>query len=151
MKKNMFYLLPILLVSSSIILSGCKHEPRYCKDDFPEKVVKIIDKSVKKLKLTEDQEKKYQTMRAEFIADLKKYIEERKVISRQVGDELYKDSVDMEKIAAIMKDNPPIREDMYRKAIDKFLEFYNILDEKQKKIITDKMQNFHKKFSCSTP
>ncbi len=149
MKRSPFQIITlILLVAGLNTITGCKKEPGYCKENFSEKILTFIDKSVKDLKLNAEQQKQYEAMRTEAKANIDQYIAERKKVSALITQELNSDKVDMNKIASIMKENPPIREDAYRAAIDKMMKFYDILDDKQKIKVVGKIKKFQERFSC---
>ncbi|HRZ26829.1 MAG TPA: Spy/CpxP family protein refolding chaperone [Spirochaetota bacterium] len=149
MKRKSILIFPVLLLAASLVFaSGCKREPGFCGRNLPDRILKMADRSVRDLALTPEQKKKYDEMKAETRANIEKYLEERKKVSGQISAELAKENPDMNKIALIMKENPPIREEAYRQAIDGLMKFYAILDDRQKGKVIEKIRKMQKNFGC---
>jgi hypothetical protein len=151
MKRNKLLFFPIILLAGALItVSGCRKEPGYCGKNLPDSILKLADRSVKDLDLNPDQQKKYNEMKTEARANIVKYLEDRKKVSTLISGELAREKPDMNKIAGIMKDNPPIREEAYKLAIDSLMKFYVILDDKQKEKMIEKARQMQKKFGCES-
>jgi Spy/CpxP family protein refolding chaperone len=150
MKQYATAVIPALLIlAGSIVLTGCSRQPVYCDNNFSERVLSHADRWVHDLNLTSEQRAVYEELRKEAKDGINRAIEERKGVSARISAELDKEKVDMDAIASIMKDNPPVREETYRLALDGMLKFYAVLDENQKRKVVAKLKKARDRFNCA--
>ena len=100
--------------------------------DFSDRVFKRMDKKVKKLDLSEEQQKKYTEIKEAVRADMEEMAQSREDLMREIKNEFDKNNPDMEKVAAVMKLRMERMPGMMEKHIDHFLDFYNMLNDDQR-------------------
>ena len=132
----------LVLVSGSLLFAGCR-DGRPCGGPGSDRGMFMdrIDREVADLKLTAEQQKKYDELRAAVRADRDAAVKEHDALEAAIRAELAKDSPDMAKVAELAKkfgDSRPVR---MEKHIDQFLAFYNTLNDDQKKIAVKKMRD----------
>ncbi len=137
-----------LSITGLLVFNACGHRPRYCYDDFTERILKRVDKKVAKLELTTDQQNVYNDIRVDIGIDLENFRDSRLKAHTSITEELSAEDPDMGKIAGIMKKvhkEHPVKFDAY---LDRSVEFYNILDETQKKMVLERLRDFADHFTC---
>jgi len=152
LKKRYFVIGAIILVIAFILgwglFSPCgKH--RFCDRDFPpgfhgkdfsEHVLGRLDKKVGKLDLSETQQEKYQEIRSEMEADFVKMRENRKAFIRELQNEFNRENPDINAVASLLKEKSQRIPGLMGEKLDRFLDFYNILDEDQKAQVIKKFR-----------
>ena len=132
---------------------ACHRHPGFCGrgfhgKEFPKHVLEKMDSEVKELDLTEPQQETYQKIRARVEEELAEMARERKAVFAEVKREMDKDTPDLEVLADLLKSRVrrfPDRIDFF---IGQFMEFYDVLDEEQKKKVTDHLKDKFKKFEA---
>lgn len=147
--EKIFLIVTVTSMSALLIFSGCSRKPRFCRDDFSDRVLRRIDKRVERLDLTEKQKLKYSEIRNSISSDINKIRDERMKVLGEINEELNKKEPDMHKIAKIFKEKHSLREDYVIKYVDKFVEFYDILDQDQKTLMLERMRRFGDRLSCN--
>jgi uncharacterized protein (DUF3084 family) len=146
---KIFLIVTVTTLSALLVFSGCSRKPRFCRDDFSDRVLKRIDKRVEKLDLTEKQKLKYNEIRDSISSDINKIKDERMKVMGEINEELNKKEPDMYKIAKIFKEKHSLRENYVIKYVDKFVEFYQMLDQEQKTLVLERMRKFGDRWSCN--
>jgi Ribonuclease G/E len=146
---KIFLIVTATSMSALLVFSGCSRKPRFCRDDFPERVLQRIDKRVEKLDLTEKQKLKYNEIRDLISSDINKIRDERKKLMGEINGELNKKEPDMNKIAKILKEKHAMRESYIPKYVDRFVEFYHMLNQEQKALVLERMRRFGDRMSCN--
>ncbi|MBN2041727.1 MAG: Spy/CpxP family protein refolding chaperone [Spirochaetes bacterium] len=136
-----------LCIAGIMLLSGCSR-PGHCDKDFPEKIFKRVDKKIAKLDLNSEQQSVYDEIRSDLKADLTRFQEERLKAGKIIAKEINSDNPDMAKIAGIIKEGHGKHPEKFNSYIDRIVEFYNILDDEQKKIVLEKMRDHAEHFEC---
>lgn len=147
--KKVFLVVAVTSMSALLVFSGCSRKPRFCRDDFSDRILKRIDKRVEKLDLTEKQKIKYNEIRDSISSDINKIRDERMKVLGEINEELNKAEPDMHKIAKIFKEKHSQRKDYVVKYVDKYVEFYDILDRDQKALVLEQMRKFGDRLSCN--
>lgn len=142
MKTTCKSLVVVALLLSFTLLAGCgPHRyykergwghPRFSGRDFPERMLKRMDRKAEELDLTEGQRETYEEIRAKIKANLIQAGEERENLFTQVREELDRENPDMNAVVGMVKGKLKDMPEHMGKALDLFLEFYNVLDEDQK-------------------
>jgi len=148
-KPGTLFLTVIALVSAGLLFSSCHHNGRHCGDDFPDKVLKRMDKHVAKLGLNASQQQFYNGLREEVRQDIIKIRDDRIKTLDEAMEELNKDKPDMAYLVAAAKKKHENMPALFDKYADRFLQFYNILDAKQQKQVVEKMKKFGNHFNCN--
>ncbi len=132
---------------------GCQKSPMFCGGgfhgkEFPKHVLEKIDSEVEALELTQNQKVRYEEIRKRVENELSEVGNQRKLFFEKVKSEMNTEKPDLNVLSVLMKshvENFPKRADMF---IDDFMEFYEILDEKQKGVITDHLKNKFQKLEA---
>lgn len=128
-KKIMF--VSGIAVATLGVAAACGHRHRF-DESRAEKIVKHMDRKVSHLDLTAEQERKYQDLRGRILADLKEGIRERKTGLQKIKAEFQKNDTDIQAVAATMKQQISQGSARFEKMPDYIVEFYSMLDDKQK-------------------
>jgi len=108
---------------------------------FPKRMLEHIDDYVEDLKLTENQNVKYQDIRSRLEADLIKQKESHKTFKAEAITVIDNQESDVKEITSMLRtksgDFPPMI-DLYLDYID---EFFDILDEQQKAQVMEKIRD----------
>jgi protein-tyrosine-phosphatase len=145
--------LVIALFGGSVLFSSCgyryRHKGffhRHRGKDFSEHVLKRMDKHVKKLELSETQQKQYEEFRRNIEDDLTEMSDNHRDLFRELEREFDREKPDMNSMAALVKERIKHMPDKMEKSIDHFMGFYNVLDDNQKAMVIDEMRKKMKKF-----
>jgi len=147
-KKNLM-IVAVFIIAGLFFFNGCHPRPRFCQDDFAEKILNRMDSHIADLDLRDDQRGQYNNIRAEIKNDLGNFKAERQKVHEEIKAELNSKNPDMKKIAETLKkgrDKHPAKFESYT---DKFLAFYNILDDNQKSKVVKKLKNLSGRFDCN--
>jgi len=132
---------------------GCQKPPMFCGGgfhgkEFPKHVLEKIDAEMEALELTGNQEARYQEIRTRVENELVEVGNQRKIFFDKVKSEMDRENPDLNVLSVLAKshmENFPKRAGMF---MDDFMELYDILDEKQKKIVTDHLKEKFQKFEA---
>jgi len=146
MKRKTIFLFVVALVALAVFATSCgHHRPHFRRST--DVLLSRIDRRVKLLNLTEEQQVQYEEIRDRFEQDLRRDLAELRDLRNHLSDELNSQDPDMEKITEMLKMSIPESRNRY---IDYFVEFYNILDEEQKKKMTTHMNKRFRKIGRRT-
>lgn len=137
-----------LFMFGLLAFTACGPRHRFCSDNFPDKLLKRMDRKIAKLELNSEQEIVYNKIRADIKIDLLKMKEARLITHDEIATELDNENPDMAKIADILKQRHANRPDKFESYADRIVEFYEILDENQKSKIIEKMRDGVEEFNC---
>ncbi len=146
--KKLFIIIGVVGVAGAIFWNGCSHRPCFCKDDFPDRVLKRMDKKIAKLDLKEDQQEVYDKIRADIRVDLLKFRDEKMSAFNKVNAEIKLENPNMDKIADIAKKSHGRHPEKFKVYVDRFVELYNVLDQEQKAIVIEKFRDMAEYFEC---
>jgi len=110
-----------------------------------------IDKGAKSLDLSKIQQNKYNNLRSKLKQTIDNGLKTRMVFRTQAIAEFNKDNPDLGIIAVNARTNLELMSDSLSENLALFTNFYNSLDENQKRIITNKIKEqmeFHKNSNC---
>ena len=105
---------------------------RFFHRDFSGHVLKKMDRRVAKLELSKEQSQKYKKMRQDIAADLDQHKEQRRMFFTRLQNEISKENPDIKSLTAFVKDHAKNIPGFVSANVDRFEEFYNILDKGQK-------------------
>jgi hypothetical protein len=108
---------------------GCHPGPH--GEDVADFIMWKMDRHVKNLNLNEAQKKEYERIKEETRAGIAGAIEKRKEFHGIVQAEMNKENPDINALAGLMKERAQHIPDMVSKPIDRFVDFYNLLDKDQ--------------------
>ena len=108
---------------------GCHSGPH--GEDIADFILWKMDRHVKELNLNEAQKKEYERIKEETRAGIAGAIEKRKEFHGIVQAEMNKENPDINALAGLMKERAQHIPDMVSKPIDRFVDFYNLLDKDQ--------------------
>ena len=108
---------------------GCHPGPQ--GEDVADFIMWKMDRHVKDLNLNEAQKKEYERIKEETRAGIAGAIEKRKEFHGIVQAEMNKENPDINALAGLMKERAQHIPDMVSKPIDRFVDFYNLLDKDQ--------------------
>ena len=157
MRKKRFLIVGLALFGVIVIagmgLVGCHKPPMFCGGgfhgkEFPKHVLEKIDSEVEALDFTETQLARYGEIRVRVENELIEVGNQRKAFFGKVKIEMDKEKPDLNVLSALVKshvENLPNRVDMF---VDDFMEFYAVLDETQKAVITTHLKGKFKKFEA---
>ena len=147
----------ILVVT--LIIGGCSHLSHlghrfghrgfhhgFHGKGFPERALKRLDKKVKKLALSEEQQKKYEEIRQTLKDDMVGMAQRRDNLLGEIKTEVEKDNPDMNVVAAMMKKQLGHFPVTMEKHIDHIMDFYYSLDENQKSQVIEWLRKKSKRF-----
>ncbi len=146
--KKILVIVGILGITGLLVLNGCGHRPCFCSDDFPDRVLKRMDKKISKLELTTDQQQEYDKIRADVRTDLIKFRDDKMEAMKFITAELKQENPDLGKISEYMKKSHHRNPDKIHAYMDRTVDFYNILDPDQKAKVIEKMRDFADHFEC---
>ena len=157
MRKKKF-LIPGLVLFGVMVVAGmgfvgCHRPPmfcggEFCGKEFPEHVLEKIDAAVEELELTKTQTTQYREIRTRVEKQLVEVGAQRKAFFDKVKMEMDNEKPDLNVISGLVKSHVehfPNRVDMF---LEDFMEFYGVLDEKQKAVITTFLKDKFKKFEA---
>ena len=99
---------------------------------FSERALKHMDKKVKKLAISEEQQKRYDEIRQILKDDMAGMTRRHDNLMGEIKAEVEKDNPDMQAVAALMKNQLGHFPGIMEKQIDHFMDFYESLNEEQK-------------------
>jgi hypothetical protein len=142
MKNQKKFFIAGVIMMIAALFSGCG--PHLCskergwghhgfKDkDFPERIMKRLDRKVDDLDLSESQSETYKEIRAKIKANLIKAGEERGELFDEIRAQLDREKPDMNAAVELVKEKLRGMPEHMGHTLDLFMEFYNVLDEDQK-------------------
>ena len=144
LKKKYFIIGAIALVITIVVgyglFSSCgkrnfcdgRFPPGFQGKGFPEHVLGRLDKKVGKLDLSETQQETYQKIRSKTESDFAKMQENRKAFFRELENEFNREDPDINAVVSLLKDKSRDIPAFIGEKLDRFLDFYNMLNEDQK-------------------
>jgi len=156
--KSKTYLIPGLALLMIASFGGCSRfsqqqdsenydcgwRQKFRNKDFSEHILRKMDRRVEKLSLTASQKNEYNTLREKIKSDLKQMKETRKNFFSDLRNEINRSNPDLNAVADLVKGGVSRLPDRIQNHMDYFVEFYNILDEKQKNKV---ISGFRKKLN----
>lgn len=133
--KNQSILL-VAMVSLSLFFTGMGCRPT------PDKILKHMDDHAADLKLSAEQQEKYQAFRHEIEAGLKSGFKGHKSFHQEVKTELDKERPDMDAIVKKMEGKIDERTVTVKKSLEGFRDFYAVLNSEQKKEVLEYFRKF---------
>ncbi len=127
-------------------VTGCHPRPPFHKADFPDRVVKRMDKMAEEFKLNDVQRQKYNELREFVKTQLGAMREYHKQTMQAVDRELSQAKPDANKIAALVKKGHADRPERFNELVDKTVALYNSLDDTQKARVVEKLKKYHRCF-----
>jgi hypothetical protein len=126
-----------------MVMGGCA---RYWVPSWhnPERIMKKIDSEVRELKLTAEQQVRYEGIRARLEKDIRAHMSSMQALHQQIEKDLAGSSPDVNAMTSRLKQRLADDGDPRVKLVDYFGEFYNILDKDQQKKLLDHMQRHHR-------
>ena len=118
---------------------GCHPGPH--GEDIADFMMWKMDRHVKDLNLNEAQESEYEKIKEEIRAGIADAIEKKKDFHGIVHAEMNKENPDINALAGLIKERAQHIPDMVSKPIDRFVNFYNLLDESQKAKVTEMLRS----------
>lgn len=130
----------VAVVLGTGFLASCRHPDfhggsyhhRHDKKGFPGFFFKRLDRHMEDLNLTEEQNRKYEEIKAMAKEDFKNGMEKREIFFEALEEEINQQDPDMNVIADLMKERIEAFPALINKHLDALVEFYNLLDEDQK-------------------
>ncbi len=119
---------------------------RYHGKGLSEHIMKRMDKKVKKLDLSEAQQKRYEEIRRNIADDLSGMADNHRDFFRELKREIDRENPDMDAVANLVKQRIKRMPGMMEEATDHFMDFYNALDDNQKAKVIDEMRKKMKRF-----
>ena len=111
------------------------------KQDFTDHVLNYMDRRVEPLNLSESQTEQYSAIKAKIKSRLDDKVMDREMFFEDLKKEMNRETPDIEKIATSVKGRIDVGSSFIKEHLDYFVEFYNILDDKQKRQIVDCFKN----------
>ena len=115
--------------------------PPFMHKEIGEFILWRMDKGAKKLDLNESQEGYYNAFRTELENTLEKGIEKRQEFKSEIRLEMEKENPDLGLMTDKIKTHLEGFSNTIIEDLTLFNQFYNSLDEKQKRVITDKIRD----------
>ena len=112
------------------------HGPHFHRD-LPKHVLSRMDSRVETLNLTGPQKAKYGEIRAKVENRLREGLEDRKRLKEEMRTELNKETPDMHLVSGMLKKRIRGISGFLDENLDLVVEFYDMLDEKQKTTVLD--------------
>lgn len=100
--------------------------------NFPDHILNHIDERVEALNLTEAQKEQYRAIREKVRSDLAAGQEARRHLAARVRKEMEKELPDLHQVASLVSEHAARMPEGLDKGMNRFLEFYEILDDTQK-------------------
>lgn len=127
------------------LVGGCKP-----KVDMMEKAehmfIKMVDKSAKKLDLTEDQKSKLEGLKAEIRKNFEEGRKEKQESVRKIKDEAMKENADIGRMTGYFQQITRAEAERINRAFDLLLGFQGNLNDAQKRKLTQKISDWVKKW-----
>jgi len=105
-----------------------------------ERILCKLDRRVKSLDLTAEQNERYQSLRSRLKVDIEAHQAARNGVLRQLKLEFEKENPDVAAQSAGIKRAMQDRQTAFLKMPDYYLEFYNILNDEQKSRINERIR-----------
>ncbi len=105
-------------------------------------ILRHLDRKVSSLDLNQGQEQKYQALRARLESSLEEQFRERKSFMSQMEQEMGKENPDMDQLTRDVKERIKLSSTRFSEKADLFREFYDILDDDQKRELRGDIRKF---------
>ncbi len=135
----------LLVLGVGLFLPGCKGQSEMRGKFRKEAMMEKMDKIVKTLNLTPEQTTKFNELKNKIGEKMDNGSKERTAFKKEMLLEVKKDNPDVKLLGERAKERIDIACKNAKDSIDLFTDFYNTLDENQKKVFIEKV---HKKISA---
>ena len=145
-------LLGTLVIAGAGVV-GCHRPPMLCGaashgEGFVKDVLEKVDSHVEALELTAAQQERYQEIRAQVESELVEIGESRKAFFQEVKTEMEKDSPELTVVADLLKGHSRRFPERITFFVDRFMDFYAILEPQQKDQVVSHLKAKLKKFEA---
>lgn len=144
-RKSLLAVVAILGIGI-LAAAGCHPRPPFRKADFPDRVVKRMDKAVGQLQLNDAQRQKYNELRELVKTQMTAMIDHHSRTMQEVDGELSQAKPDANRIGALVKKAHADRPEKFNELVDKAVALYNSLDDTQKARVIEKVKKHHRCF-----
>jgi len=145
MRKKLLAGISLLAITGIMVSCGPR---KFCNNKMEKRIEKYADRFVKKLALNKDQQREYDSLKADMKTFSKKQRKERQPKIAQLRKNLQSNTVDIDAIILDLdkgrdRNKPQIL--AFRK---RFIKLYKSLNETQKKIVHKKLDKMLYRFDC---
>ena len=144
-RKSLLAVVAILGIGI-LAAAGCHPRPPFRKADFPDRLVKRMDKEVGQLQLNDAQRQKYNELRELVKTQMAAMIDHHIRTMQEVDRELSQAKPDANRIGALVKKAHTDRPEKFNELVDKAVALYNSLDDTQKARVIEKVKKHHRCF-----
>lgn len=157
MSKKKTVWLSVVLLGTLVIAGagvvGCHRPPMLCGgashgEGFAKHVLEKVDSHVEALELTAAQQERYRELRAQVESQLVEIGQSRKAFFQEVKTEMEKDSPDLTVVADLLKAHSRRFPERMTFFVDRFIDFYAVLDTQQKDQVVSHLKGKLKKFEA---
>jgi len=157
MFKNRARLVSVVLLGTLMIAGtaviGCHRPPMLCGgaghgEEFAKHVMEKVDSQVEALELTSAQQKRYREIRAQVETQLVDIAEGRQAFFHEVKTEMEKDSPDLNVVTDLLKDHSKRFPERMTFFVDRFVDFYGVLDPQQQGKVIARLKTKLKRFEA---
>lgn len=157
MSKKRTVLLSVALLGTLVIAGagvvGCHRPPMLCGgafhgERFAKHVLEKVDSQMEALELTPAQQERYQEIRTQVESELVDIAQDRQAFFQEVKTEMDKDSPDLNVVADLLKAHGRRFPERMTFFVDRFMDFYAVLDTQQKDKIVAHLKAKLKKFEA---
>lgn len=124
--------------------TGCQPRPPFHRADFPDRVLKRMDKAVNEFKLNDAQRQKYNELRELVKTQMGAMMDHHRQTMQAVDRELSQANPDASRIGALVKKAHADRPERFNELVDKAVALYNSLDDTQKAKVIEKIKKHHR-------
>ena len=132
----------LIAILGSTVSCGFVHRPHYRAR--PKRIASIVflrmDNEATKLGLTETQKRQYEEMKRRVEIEMESDFQNFREVPREVIALLDEEEADLENIVSELKDRMAEGEDIRGKYLDYLVEFYDMLDERQKALFMEDLR-----------
>ena len=146
MKRKAFMVSLVSIIAMLGLISGCSRH-RWHDGDRSARILEHMDEHVEDLKLTEEQQKQYQKIRANVEADIAKQMSQHKEFKAVLIEKINVDNPDISEINSLIKAELNEMPQKVSVHLDYMEEFYNILNAEQQKMVLDEIRSKSKRWN----
>lgn len=133
MKRARFFIVLIAAITGMTLVSGC--HSRWGDDKFPERALERLDDHVEDLKLTDSQQKLYQSLRTRLEEDLEKLKSDQVKFRDTFKTTVNREDVTITEFTGMIREKSNDIAPAVSLLMDYLEEFYQILDQNQQQIL----------------
>jgi hypothetical protein len=157
MLRKKTVLLSVALIGTLVIAGagvvGCHRPPMLCGggchgEGFTKHILEKVDSEVAELELTAAQQERYQEIRAQVESEVGDMAQHREAFFQEVKAEMDKESPDLNVLADLLKAHSRRFPERMTFFVDRFMDFYGVLDKEQKGKIMARLKAKLKKFEA---